>query len=564
VSHPMRLDTTRNIAIVLAGAVLAAPLLSSFIDAALVRAIGWGSTAYWDLVAARFFANVLAQLTIVPLVLTWAAAFATGMPRMSAARLAEVGLLIGGLFVACLIVFVALPGSAHISPAVFYAPLPFLLWAAVRFGPLGIASSLPVLTVATIWGAVHGLGPFTAGTPSANVLEMQLFLIAASVPLILFAVALDERIHLEHESRAQLTHLSRVATLGELSGGIAHELNQPLTAILSNAQAARHFLGDKPGDRAMLAEILEDIITADQRAGHVIERLRAMFKRGETQFERVDLNALVREVGTLTRGDLTTRGVEVTLRLASHLPEVQGDRVQLEQVLLNLMMNAAESMALCPQKDRVITVHTLATASKVHLNVVDRGPGFSVPATKLFEAFYTTKPKGLGLGLSISRTIITAHGGRLWASTRRGGGASFLITLPALRRAEGAVPGNVKIIRSREFIRLRADGEADLEAGERLLKEIAQAGEGLETFEVLVDTREVSGRLSTADLWTLCERLVRYRRTFAHRTAILCPLERFDHARFFALCAENHGFNIQAFSEYEDAMEWLLGAAAGS
>ena len=126
------------------------------------------------------------------------------------------------------------------------------------------------------------------------------------------------------------------------------------------------------------------------------------------------------------------------------------------------------------------------------------------------------------------------------------------------------MPGNVKIIRWREFIRARPDGQANLEAGERLLKEIAQAGEGLEKFEVLVDTRDLTGHLSAPDLWTLCERLVRYRRTFAHRTAILCPLERFDHARFFALCAENHGFNMQAFSEYEDAMEWLLGASPGS
>ena len=432
VRHPMRLDSLRNIAILLAGAVLAAPLLSSFLDAALVRLVGWGSSPYWDLVGTRFFANVLAQLTIVPLVLTWAATFANGRMRMPAARVAEAGVLVLGLFFVCLVVFDAPHDSAPVSPAAFYAPLPFLLWAAVRFGPIGIATALPVMTLATIWGAVHGLGPFTSGTPQENVVQMQLFLTAAAVPLILFAVALDERIRLEHESRAQLTHLSRVATLGELSGGIAHELNQPLTAILSNAQAARHFLGDKPSDRAMLAEILEDIITADQRAGHVIERLRAMFRRGETQFEPLDLNALVREVSTLTRGDLATRGVELTLRLADGLPPVQGDRVQLEQVLLNLVINAAESMALCEQKDRLVTVHTLATASKVHLNVVDRGPGFSVPPGKLFEAFYTTKPKGLGLGLSISRTIIMAHNGRLWASTRKAGGASFLITLPAL------------------------------------------------------------------------------------------------------------------------------------
>jgi signal transduction histidine kinase len=432
VPYPVRLDKLRNVAVLLAGAVLAAPLLSSFIDAALVRWIGWGTRAYWDLVTTRFLGNVMAEVTIVPLILTWAALVPGPWRRPTPARLGEAAALGAGLFLACVAVFDVPHGGAHTSPAVFYAPLPFLLWAAVRFGPIGIASALPVMTVATIWGAVHGLGPFTGGAPHENVHEMQLFLIAASVPLILFAVALEERVRLERESRAQLTHLSRVATLGELSGGIAHELNQPLTAILSNAQAARHFLGDKAGDREMLAEILEDIITADQRAGHVIERLRAMFKGGETQFEPLDLNTLVREVAALTHGDLTTRRIEMKLHLGATLPAIKGDRIQLEQVILNLVMNAAEAMSGCAEKDRVIRVHTRATSKHVHVNVVDRGAGFSVSPAKLFEAFYTTKPKGLGLGLSISHSIITAHGGRLWASTLRAGGSSFLVSLPAL------------------------------------------------------------------------------------------------------------------------------------
>jgi C4-dicarboxylate-specific signal transduction histidine kinase len=314
-----------------------------------------------------------------------------------------------------------------------YAPLPFLLWAAVRFGPVGIATALPLMTVATIWGAVHGVGPFSAGTPQETARDMQLFLVAASVPLLLLAVALEEGWRIERESRSQLTHLSRVAMLGELSGGIAHELNQPLTAILSNAQAAQHFLADKNAEPGLLAEILQDIILADQRAGDVIERLRAMFKRGETRYEALDTNRLVREVLSLVQGDLTTRGIEVTLRLAPHLPEIRGDRVQLVQVVLNLIVNAAEAMAVCPQNDRILTIHTLATANRVHLNVIDRGPGLAAPPEKLFEAFYTTKAHGLGLGLSISKSIVKAHGGRLWATTRRGGGAAFLITLPSLK-----------------------------------------------------------------------------------------------------------------------------------
>ncbi|HYR37464.1 MAG TPA: ATP-binding protein, partial [Burkholderiales bacterium] len=368
----------------------------------------------------------------VPLIVAWAAWIASGPRRLPVARYLEAAALFASLLFVCLLVFDLPRGKADASPAMFYAPLPFLLWAAVRFGPVGVATALPLMTVATIWGAVHGVGPFTAGTPQETARDMQLFLVAASVPLLLLAVALQEGWRIERDSRTQLTHLSRVAMLGELSGGIAHELNQPLTAILSNAQAAQLFLANKNAEPGLLSEILQDIILADQRAGDVIERLRAMFKRGETRYETLDPNRLVREVLSLVHGDLTTRGVEVTLRLAPQLPEIQGDRVQLQQVILNLVVNAAEAMAGCPQEDRILTIHTLATANRVHLNVIDRGPGLAAPPEKLFEAFYTTKAHGLGLGLSISKSIVKAHRGRLWASTRRGGGAAFLITLPSL------------------------------------------------------------------------------------------------------------------------------------
>jgi hypothetical protein len=122
------------------------------------------------------------------------------------------------------------------------------------------------------------------------------------------------------------------------------------------------------------------------------------------------------------------------------------------------------------------------------------------------------------------------------------------------------LPANVKVIRARDFIRARPGGDANLEKAEQLLKDIAEAGTGLDDFDILVDTREVSGMLSATDLWSLAQRLVRYRKTFARRTAVICPIEKFDHTRFFSLCADNHGFNIQAFTSYEDAMEWLLGA----
>jgi C4-dicarboxylate-specific signal transduction histidine kinase len=295
-----------------------------------------------------------------------------------------------------------------------------------------------VLVVATIVGTVNGLGPFAGSTPQETVLEMQLFLSAVAVPMLLLAVALEERVRVEldaREQRLQLTHLSRVAMLGELSGGIAHELNQPLTAILSNAQAAQHLIADKSADPEILVEILRDIIAADQ-GGRVIRRLRTLFKRGETQFQPLDANELVDEVLSIVHGDLVTRSVEVAPELAAALPKVHGDRVELEQVMLNLVINACDAMAGVAPEQRRLTVRTRAVDvadGAVQISFADCGPGFTPEQyAKIFEPFYTTKPRGLGLGLSISRAIIRSHHGRLWGSSTPGKGASFHMVLPSL------------------------------------------------------------------------------------------------------------------------------------
>ena len=435
VAGPLRLDSLRNAGVFLLCGALAAPLASSFLDAALVSLIGWGSSGYWDLVRTRLASNVLAELTIVPLIVTWAA---SGVHRWRAeppARYVEVALLYLGLLVASLVVFDLPMFDANSAPALFYAPLPFLLWAAVRFGPAGTASALALLSVVTIWGAAHGLGPFTGGSPQDTARDMQFFLIAVSVPMLLLAVALEERARAEREAqeqRLQLTHLSRVALLGEMSGGLAHELNQPLTAILSNAQAAQQFITNDAIDKAELLEILRDIIAADQRAGEVIRRLRALFKRGETQMQRLEVNALVREVLSLAQGDLATRSCECRLELAPSLPPIQGDLVQLQQVMLNLIMNAGEAMSACVPEQRVLIVRTMSSGQRVYVSFTDAGPGFGPElGERVFEPFYTTKPQGLGLGLSISRTIVDAHGGRLWGTSTPGRGATFHISLPA-------------------------------------------------------------------------------------------------------------------------------------
>ena len=234
------------------------------------------------------------------------------------------------------------------------------------------------------------------------------------------------------EQRQLLTHLSRVAVLGELSGALAHELSQPLTAILSNAQAARRMLAREPVDLREIDEILEDIASADRRAGEVIRRLRAMFRREESNRQLLDLNDIAREVLDLTRSDLLTRHVQVTTRLTPDLPKVQGDSVQIQQVILNLIVNGSEAMINNEPNDRALLIETaIIDRNTVGIAVFDNGTGIRADMLdQLFEPFVTTKRQGLGLGLTICRSIATAHAGQLWAGNNEGRGSVFRLLLP--------------------------------------------------------------------------------------------------------------------------------------
>jgi signal transduction histidine kinase len=233
--------------------------------------------------------------------------------------------------------------------------------------------------------------------------------------------------------RTELAHLSRVTMLGELSGSMAHELNQPLTAILSNAQAAQRFLAHENADLNEVRDILADIVEQDNRAGEVIRRLRLLLKKGEVQQLPLDLNDVVQEVLKLVRSDLVNQSVAVQTVLVPDLPLVNGDRVQLQQVLLNLVMNACDAMSGNPSTNRQLIVRTELCAGKsVRVSVADLGIGLAPDKLEqVFEPFFTTKPHGLGLGLSVCRTIITAHGGKLWAENRADGGAVFNFSIPA-------------------------------------------------------------------------------------------------------------------------------------
>ena len=233
--------------------------------------------------------------------------------------------------------------------------------------------------------------------------------------------------------RDELAHLSRVAMLGELSGSLAHELNQPLTAILSNAQAAQRFLAQSPPRVDKLAEILADIVKSDHRAGAVIQRVRSLLRKEEAQRQPLNINEVVEESLRLMRSDLLNRQVVVSSELAQALPAVSGDPNQLQQVLLNLVINGCDAMDGHRADNRLVIRTQMTANGNVEVSVADRGAG--IPSTdleRIFEPFVTTKSNGLGLGLAICRSIVEAHGGRLWATNNADRGATLHCEFPPM------------------------------------------------------------------------------------------------------------------------------------
>jgi signal transduction histidine kinase len=529
-----------------AAAALVAALLSSFLDAAFVRLTGWSDAGYWSLWGARSLSSVVATLTFVPLILGWATAAPASTASAGPGRLFEAVALLAGLLVVGTVVFDAGMAAHDGGPGLLYLPIPFLLWAALRFGPPLSSTAFAIVAFLAIWGAGHGHGPFQPATAHSGALPVQLFLVMIAAPLLLLAALIEERrlavrelgrsqalfatafhsgpdaiaiirrsdaqvieanerwrellgpqgaanapetvaallgggdardveialqdgrgrVHqalvtitalelqgpdcvlgvirdisaqrraegLAHEEHQQLIHLSRVASLTAFSSTLAHELNQPLTAILSNAQAALRLMARDPPNVAETREILQEIVDADKRAGRLIHHLRLLMKRGSEEFVWVDLNPLVTDTLKFVGSEFLARNISVASNLSPDLPQVHGDPVQLQQLLLNLISNGCEAMqGLPPGRRRQLSVTTLqASDGGVQLVVADTGCGITAERMALiFEPLFTTKPDGLGFGLPICRTIAQAHGGTLSAENRHDGGASLRLQLPA-------------------------------------------------------------------------------------------------------------------------------------
>jgi len=235
------------------------------------------------------------------------------------------------------------------------------------------------------------------------------------------------------QAQAELAHMNRVATLGQLASSLAHELNQPLAGILSNAQAARRFIVHEPPDMQEVDDGLADIVSDARRAKDVIRRTRELLKRGEIKRDPLDINEAIHDTAQIMHSEMVIRGILLTLDLAHDLPLIRGDRVQLQQVILNLLTNGAEAMREVSADQKALEVRTsMSEAEEVQVSVRDTGVGITPDELEeIFDAFYTTKATGLGMGLAITRNIVQAHGGRLWAEPNPDRGMTFFFTVPA-------------------------------------------------------------------------------------------------------------------------------------
>jgi PAS domain S-box-containing protein len=536
---------------------ISATALGSLIWSPLIVSLWFGGNL-WTQWYLAFLSNLLPFLIAMPCLAMGLTHGGELMRTAKRKRVVEFGLLVLGLLACAIAVFGLNARAVENFPALLYAPIPFLLWAAVRFGSSGLSLCYSMFAALAIFSAVSGHGPLVSDSTGQNALGLQTFMVALYAPLLVLAGLIEERSgkektlreseahyravvedqtelicrflpdgtytfvngaycryfhtspeallghrfwtfippeghqaareflesitpehpvatrehevvgadgelrwqqwrdrgffdehgrvveyqavgrditerkHLE-EAMQNLAHVGRLAVVGELTGSIAHEISQPLTAILANAEAGDLQLRAASPSLEELRAILADIRDADLRASEVIQRVRALLRKRELVMCALNLNAVVEEVVLLISNDARRRKVTLATKLASELVDIRGDRVHLQQVLLNLVLNGMEAMAETAEAQRRIVIRTERDGDQgVKVSVADAGDG--IPAERLahvFESFYTTKAHGMGLGLAICRSIVDVHGGHIWAENNPGGGATFCLTLPA-------------------------------------------------------------------------------------------------------------------------------------
>jgi signal transduction histidine kinase len=563
-----RFDRVRHVVMYLVAAVVCAPVVSSFLDAAFVALVGWNYNGdYWAVVGSRLPSNSLAALIVPPFAIILVRDSARLLRSVNPIRWLEAVVLLSALGAVSFVVFHE-PKSPAEAAVYVYAPLPLLVWAAVRTGVGGVSASVAVLTLIAITGTLGGTGPFVLPRTAMSILSLQIFLVVAASTLMLLAAALAElhkariaalrskarlnlalnaarlgtwewRMHtdritwhfagrwgpllsgvlssqaelidtahpadrarliaatraarehgedgdvewrfhcngrvrwiralgkvqrddagrpgamigvcvdvtqrknreLEHRAqREKLAHLTLAATVGELAGTLAHEMSQPLAAIMLNATVAQQEAQKVNPDLPELRAILADIVADDQRAADVIHRLHTLLPRGPIEREPVRVADCIDTILTLEHSDLIARNVTVELEIEPHLPLVTAAPAQLQQVLLNLIVNACQAMSAVTGQ-RHLRISARHVSGEIHVAVSDNGSGVE-DFERIFEPFFSSH-EHVGLGLSVARSIVVAHGGRLWGVNNTSGGATFCIALPVSATGEEAAPAVV-------------------------------------------------------------------------------------------------------------------------
>ena len=441
IKSPLKGITLRDAIVFVLIAVIIVPFGTAFWGAAFTISNHFG-THYWVEWRNLGISNGVTAVVLVPALLLAVNRLSGRGGRVTRARMIEGSLLALGIVMVGAFVFDKVPAGPETSPALLYAPIPLLIWAALRFGLGGISAAMLVVTFQAIWGAMHGRGPFLLQSPAENALALQMFLIVTGTPLMFLTVVLeDEKRSLQalHEveeearhHREQINLLSRVSLLGEMTASLAHELNQPLSAIISNANAGMRFIDRGKEDPETLRDILVDVVAAGHRAHDIIQNVRNTIKKGDPSRHRLNLNELVTKVAHAVRPDAVAYSCEVETSLAKDLPLIEGDSVQIQQVLVNLVSNAFDAMRQTPPGRRKVEISTAGDGDgKVRLSVRDHGTGIRTEVhDRLFDQFFTTKEHGLGMGLAIVRSIVEAHGGQIDAENVADGGARFYFTLP--------------------------------------------------------------------------------------------------------------------------------------
>jgi signal transduction histidine kinase len=446
IKSPLNGITLRDAMVFVLIAVIIVPFGTAFWGAAFTISNHFG-THYWVEWRNLGISNGVTAVVLVPALLLAGNRLSRRGGRLTLARMIEGSLLALGIVMVGTFVFATVPAGPGTSPALLYAPIPLLLWAALRFGLSGISAAMLVVTFQAISGAMHGHGPFLLQSPAENALALQMFLIVTGIPLMFLSVLLEDdrrsqqALHdVEDDARRQreqINRLSRVSLLGEMTASLAHELNQPLSAIITNANSGKRSIDRGKEDPATLREILVDVEADGRRAHDISRNVRNTIKKSDPTLRRINLNELVTKVAHIVRPDAVACSCEVETSLAKDLPMIEVDPVQIQQVLVNLVSNALDAMRQTPPGERKVEISTAGDGDgEVRLSVRDHGTGIRNEVhERLFERFFTTKEQGLGMGLAIVRSIVEAHGGQIDAENVPDGGARFYFTLPVTKKA---------------------------------------------------------------------------------------------------------------------------------